>query len=177
MAVTLRSYNEILGDMIRKIIANTPLNDLNDGSVILTLLEAAASNDYENNTAILNVLELLNVDAIKNNDLDARGGDLGLTRKIAVRATGFVTITDSSIQPRRTVLYPIKPAPIRGQSVIYVTNAGEWDNTGGQLYIGRGTTNFEGPITYTSIDDFGSFFAINLASSLEKDHLISEQVI
>lgn len=177
MAVTLRSYNEILGDMIRKIIANTPLNDVNDGSVLLTLLEAAASNDYENNTAVLNVLELLNVDAIKNNDLDARGADLGLTRKIATRATGFVTILDSTIEPRRTVLYPIKPAPIRGQDVIFVTDASEWDNTGGQLYIGRGTQNFEGPITYTSIDDFGSFFGINLASSLEKDHLISEQII
>jgi len=33
--------------------------------------EAAAANDFENNVATLNILELLNVDSLKNNDLDA----------------------------------------------------------------------------------------------------------
>ena len=61
MAIQIKSFNQILGDMVRKIVAETALNDLNAGSVLLTLLEAAAANDYENNTAILNVLELLNI--------------------------------------------------------------------------------------------------------------------
>lgn len=177
MAIRIKGYNELLGNMIRKIIAETPVNDVNTASVILSLMEAAASNDFENNVAILNVLELLNIDALKNNDLDARASELGLERKIAIKASGFIKIDDTTISPRKTVLYPVKPAPIRGQNVIYVTNAGTWNNTGGQLYIGRGTSNFEGPINYTSIDDFGTFYAINLASSLEKDHLISEEVI
>ena len=177
MSVRLRSYNEILGDMVRKIIADTPLNDLNTGSVILTLLEAAAANDFENNIATLNILELLNVDSLKNNDLDAYASQFGLERTVAVRSSGFVTITDSTITPRKTALYPVRPAPIEGDNIIYVVDASEWDNSGGTLYIGRGTQNFEGPINYTSIDDFGSFYAINLASSLEKDHLISDEVI
>lgn len=177
MAVRLKGFNEILGDMVRKIVADTPVNDLNTGSVILTLLEAAAANDYENNLAILNVLELLNVDSLKNNDLDARASEFGLERKIALRSSGFVTITDSNITPRKTQLYPIKPAPIKGDNVIYVVDASTWDNTGGTLYLGRGTQNFEGPITYTSIQNQGSYYAIQLASSLEKNHLISEQVI
>lgn len=177
MAVVIKSYNEILGDMIRKIIADTPLNDINTGSVLLTLMEACAANDFENNTAILNVLELLNIDAIRNNDLDNRAGDFGLERLTAIKASGKIDISDSSIEVKKTILYPVKPAPIVGDTVVYVADASDWDNTGGKLYLGRNTQNFEGPLTYTSIDDFGSFYAINLASALEKDHLISEEVI
>jgi uncharacterized phage protein gp47/JayE len=174
--VNIKSYNEVLGDMIRKIIADTPINDINTGSVILTLLEAAAANDFENNTAVLNVLELLNIDSIRNNDLDAYASNLGLTRNTAVKASGNIVITDSSITKRSTTLYPIKPAPIAGTNVLYINDATGW-NQNGQIYIGRGTPNFEGPINYSSIVDNGSFYTINLDSSLEKDHLLSEEVV
>jgi len=176
MAVEIKSYNQILGSMIRKIIADTPLNDINTGSTLMTLLEAAAQVDFENNASILNVLELLSVDAIKNNDLDARAADFGLSRVPARRATGFIDIGDSSIEKRSTGLYQVKPAPIAGSTQLFVNNATDWTQTG-EIFIGRGTTNFEGPISYTSIADNGSFFTINLASSLQKDHLVSETVI
>jgi len=176
MAVEIKSYNQILGEMVRKIIADTPLNDVNTGSTLLTLLEAAAQVDFENNASILNVLELLSIDAIRNNDLDARAADFGLSRVPAQRATGFVDIGDSSITKRSTGLYQVKPAPIAGSTQIFVNNTSEWAATG-ELFIGRGTANFEGPISYTSIVNSGSFSTINLASSLQKDHLISETVI
>lgn len=176
MTINIRSYNQILGDMVRKIVADTPLNDVNAGSALLTLLEAAAQVDFENNASILNVLELLNIDAVRNNDLDTRAADFGLTRITAQRATGFVTLGDSNITKRSTGLYQVKPAPIAGATQIFVNDASEWDSTG-ELYIGRGTANFEGPISYTSITNNGSFFTIDLASALEKDHLISETVV
>lgn len=176
MAVSIRSYNQILGDMIRKIIAETPVNDVNTGSVLLSLLEAAATNDFENNVAILSVLELLNIDALKNNDLDARAADFGLTRRAAIKASGFVQIGDSNITKQSTTLFPVKPAPIAGQTTLFVNNASGFAPTG-TLFIGRGTPNFEGPISYLSIVDNVTFFTITLASALEKDHLISETVI
>jgi uncharacterized phage protein gp47/JayE len=162
--------------MIRKIIADTPLNDINQGGVLLSLLEAAAANDFENNTAILNVLELLNIDALRNNDLDAYASNFGLVRLTATKASGFVTVSDTSITKRSTTLYPVKPAPITGTSTIFVNDASGW-NQAGTLYIGRGTPNFEGPISYSSIVDNGTFYTINLDSSLEKDHLLSEVVV
>lgn len=174
--ININSYNEILGAMIRKIIADTPLNDINQGGVLLTLLEAAAANDFENNVAVINVLELLNIDVIRNNDLDAYASNLGLVRNTAAKASGFITVSDSNITKRSTTLYPVKPAPIAGTSVIFVNNASEWSPSG-TLYIGRGTPNFEGPINYTSIVDNGAFYTINLASALEKDHLLSDAVI
>lgn len=174
--INIKSYNEVLGDMIRKVIADTPVNDINKGSVLLTLLEAAAANDYENNTAILNVLELLNIDALRNSDLDAHGSNLGLTRNTASKSSGFIIVSDSSITKRSTSLYPVKPAPIAGTSIIHVNDASTWNQTG-NLYLGRGTSNFEGPLSYSSIIDNGTFFTINLDSALEKDHLLSESII
>lgn len=176
MAIQIKSFNQILGDMVRKIVAETALNDLNAGSVLLTLLEAAAANDYENNTAILNVLELLNIDAIKNNDLDAKAGDFGLSRRPAVKASGLVNILNTNITKRSTGLYVIKPAPIAGQTKLYVNTTAGWAPTG-NLYIGRGTQSFEGPIAYTSITVYPTYSEINLASALQKDHLLSDIVI
>jgi len=176
MSIEIRSFNQILGDMIRKIISETPLNDLNAGSVLLSLLEACASNDFENNTAILNVLELLNIDAVKNNDLDSRAGDYGLSRNAAIKASGQVSILNTNIVKRSTGLYVIKPAPIQGQTTIYVNNTTGWAPTGA-LFIGRDTESFEGPINYTAITQFPTYSAITLASALQKDHLISDTVI
>lgn len=176
MAINIKSYNQILGEMLRKIIADTPLNDINTGSALLTLLEAAAQADFENNASILSVLELLSIDAIRNSDLDTRAGDYGLSRNPARKSTGFVTITDSNITKRSTGLYQVKPAPIAGSTQIFVNDASNWSPTG-NLFIGRGTQNFEGPIAYTSIVDNTSFFTINLGSALQKDHLISDVVV
>lgn len=175
--IEIKSFNQILGDMIRKIIAETPLNDVNTGSVLLTLLEACASQDFENNVAILNVLELLSVDALRNNDLDAKAAEYGLSRNAAIRSSGQITISNSAITKRSTGLYVVKPAPIAGQSVLYVNNTTGWSTGGGTLFIGRGTESFEGPISYTSITVYPTYSQINLSTSLQKDHLISDTVI
>lgn len=178
MAIQIKSFNQILGDMVRKIIAETPLNDLNAGSVLLTLLEAAASNDFENNTAILNVLELLNIDALKNNDLDGKASEFGLTRRAAIKASGLVDIMNANITKRSTNLYVVKPAPIAGQTKIYVNNVPAWSvSDTGNLYIGRGTDSFEGPIGFTVTAIFPTYTEVTLSSALQKDHLISDTVI
>lgn len=176
MSIEIKSYNQMLGNMIRKIVAESALNDINTGSVILSILEACAQNDFDNNVAILSLLELLNLNTLKNADLDTRAADFGLERINAVRASGFVTIGDSSITKRSTSLFQIKPAPIAGTTTLYVNNAADWDATG-ELYVGSGTANFEGPITYNSITDNVTYYTIELNSALEKDHLISESVV
>jgi hypothetical protein len=176
MAIQVKSYNQFVGALIRKLVADTPLNDINDGSGLFTLLEAVAGNDYDNSVAILNILELQNIDALRNNDLDVKAADLGLERESARRANGFVRIADNTIEKRSTTLYPVKPAPIRGSTQIFVNDASDWEQTG-ELYIGRGTTRFEGPISYSSIVDNGTFYTINLDSALQKDHLGTDLIV
>jgi uncharacterized phage protein gp47/JayE len=174
--IKIQSFNQLLGAMIRTIIANTPLNDVNQGSVLLTLLEAAAANDFENNAAILSLLNLLNIDTVQGVDLDNRAADYGLSRKAATKASGNVSLFNNNITKQSTNLYVIKPAPIAGQTVLFVNNTAGWAPTG-TLYIGRGTPSFEGPIAYTSITVFPTFSQINLASALQNNHLISDIVV
>lgn len=174
--IEIKSFNQILGGMVRKIVAETPLSDVNPGSVFLTLLEACASQDFDNNVAILNILELLNVDAIRNNDLDNKAADLGLARYPAKAATGTVKFQNTNITKQSTGLYSLKPAPISGQTVLFVNNTTGWAASG-SVYIGRGTNSFEGPISYTSITVFSTYSQINLSAALQKDHLASDTVI
>jgi uncharacterized phage protein gp47/JayE len=176
MSIEIKSFNQILGGMVRKIIAETPLSDVNPGSVFLSLLEACASQDFDNNVAILSILELLNVDAIRNNDLDNKAADLGLERKAAVAATGTVRIKNTNIVKQSTSLYSLKPAPISGQTVLFVNNTSGW-TASGSLYIGRGTNSFEGPIVYTSITTYPTYSEITLGTALQKDHLASDLVV
>jgi uncharacterized phage protein gp47/JayE len=174
--IEIKSFNQILGSMVRKIVAETPISDINPGSVFLSLLEACASNDFENNVAILNILELLSVDSIRNSDLDSRAADFGLSRKPAVAASGSVSIFNTNITKQSANLYSLKPAPIAGQTVLFVTSTAGWASSG-SVYIGRGTNSFEGPIPYTSIQTFATYSQINLGSALQKDHLSSDAVI
>ncbi len=162
--------------MIRTIIANTPLNDVNQGSVLLTILEAAAANDFENNAAILSLLNLLNISTVSGTDLDNRAADYGLTRYPAVQATGSVSIYNTGITKQSTSLYILKPVPIAGQTILYVNNTVGWAASG-TLYVGRGTISFEGPIPYSSIVVYPTYSQINLSSSLQNNHLISDTVI
>src|ERR1035438_10478341 len=141
--IQIQSFNQFLGAMIRTIIANTPLNDVNQGSVLLTILEAAAANDFENNAAILSLLNLLNIATVSGSDLDNRAADYGLTRLPATQASGNISISNTSIKLQSTSLYILKPPPIASQTVLYVNNTTGWTNSG-TLYLGRGTTSFEG---------------------------------
>ncbi len=175
MSVEIKSFNQILGGMVRKVIAETPLSDVNPGSVFLSLLEACASQDFDNNVAILNILELLNVDAIRNNDLDNKAADLGLQRFAAISSTGTIQFKNA-ITKQSTALYGLKPAPISGQMVLFVSDATDWASTG-TIYIGRGTNSFEGPISYTSIVNLTTYWQINLGAALQKDHLLSDTVV
>jgi len=174
--IKIQSYNQFLGAMIRTIIANTPLNDVNQGSVLLTLLEAAAANDFENNAAILSLLNLLNIATVSGSDLNNRAADYGLTRYAATQASGNVSISNSGIKLQSTSLYILKPPPIASQTVLYVNNTTGWTNSG-TLYIGRGTTSFEGPIPYSSITVFPTYSQINLSSALQNNHLISDTIV
>lgn len=176
MSFEIKSFNQMLGSMVRKIVAETAVSDINPGSVFLSLLEACASNDFENNAAILNVLELLNVDSIRNSDLDNKAADYGITRRTPTPASGVVSVFNTAITKQTASLYSLKPAPIAGQTVLFVTNTKGWSSSG-SLYIGRGTTSFEGPIPYTSIQPFSTYSQVNLGSALQKDHLTSDSVI
>jgi uncharacterized phage protein gp47/JayE len=80
MAFQPRNFEQILADMIAHIRANTTLTDFTVGSVIRTLLEAAALEDDEQYFQMVQLLDAFRVQTARDTDLDERGADYNLVR-------------------------------------------------------------------------------------------------
>jgi hypothetical protein len=184
MAATVRSVPQILSGMIRRVLTDSPLTDVNPGSVISTILEAAAMSDYQNSLAVIKVLESSKLEALVGTDLDSKAIEMnlpngigGVGRKPSQRASGIVTI-GSAFTKQSTTFYLGKPAPFTGATTVYLQDCSNWP-TSGQFYIGRGSTNEEGAIKYTAIQDNGGYFTLTLdaATPLLKAHRYDESAI
>ncbi len=177
MALTLKSFPQIVGSMATKVTAETPITDFTDGSVILTLLEAAAQEDFQQYVQMLNIIRNYNLDTTEGTDLDRKASEFGLTREPAKPHSGLVTITDTSFTKIATKLYAGLAGPTAGSTVINVDDASSFPASG-SIYIGRGTTNSEGPITYSSAPvNNVSFWTITLDVALINDHGTDESVV
>lgn len=172
----LKSYEQILGTLIRKVQSESGLTDLEPGSVVLSILEAAAESDFSIAADILAALDSIDLDRADGAILDLLAAQKGLSRLPASKASGPVTITDTSFTKTNTTIYQGQPAPIANSTIIYVNDASTWPSTG-RLYIGRNTSNVEGPLPYTSIVAVGNYFQITLGSSTNKFHNTGETVV
>lgn len=97
MAFTPRTFEQILEDMIAYVQSRTEISDYNVGSVIRTVLEAAALEDDEQYFQMVQLLDLFSFTTASNEDLDRRLADFGITRRAAVPATTKVRFTDNSL--------------------------------------------------------------------------------
>lgn len=177
MAFRLKSLPQILQAMRSTVLANSPLNDINPASALLTFLEAAATEDFKQYYQMLNIINNYSLDRTVGEDLDNRAVELGLTegRLPATRSFGQVTIGDSAITKISTKVYAGLNGPIEGQSFIYVNDASDFPGSG-SIIVGRGTANVE-IVPYTSITFGTNFDTINLSSALTNDHGTDETII
>ena len=181
--VTLRSAEQILSDLVRTVRANTDSNDVAVGSSLSVLLEGIARSDFKTEQSALKILENTNIDSLDGVSLDKYAksirlpdGQGGYGRLPATQASGVVTI-GSGFQKISSTLYAGKPAPFAGSLTMFLTSAVGFPATG-QIYIARGTADrFEGPISYTSVTNNGSFWTLQLATPLTKSHLTSDLVV
>jgi len=171
-----KSFPQIVGAQAAKLAAETPINDFTDGSVALTLIEAAAQEDFQQYVQMLNIIRNYNLDTTEGEDLDKRAAEYGLTRLLAQPHTGFVTIIDSSITKISTKIYAGLPGPTAGSTSIFVDDASLFPASG-QIYF-RGTTNSEGPIAYSVAPiDNTSYWEIQLDTALINDHGTDESIV
>jgi len=186
--ILLRSKQQILGDLVRSIIAASDFTDFAPGSTFATLLEAIASVQFQNYLMVLKLLESTDLESMTGVDLDRKAASIGLPdgiggvgRKPASPASGPIEITDPRTPKKSSKLYAGKPAPYSGGTVVYVEDASTWPIPGAtqpKIYIGRGTaSNLEGPIRYVSKTDNGVFWSLQLEGPLTKNHSISETVV
>ncbi len=179
----LKSKQQILGAMIRTVLARTGLNDLNPGSVLLTLLQAVANSIFALYYQMLQIIRNYNLDTTTGSDLDNRAFEYGLTRKQALPATGRVKIMrEDTFVEISTTFYSGFRSRISGDTEIFLNNAADFPTSGGQktLIIGRGTPNEE-EVTYTAStsnpEDHTNYYLITLDVPLANDHALEETVL
>lgn len=176
MAFELKSRASIMRDMIAEFLSNSNISDFNRGSVISTLLEAAATEDFNQYFQMVSIINNYFLDNVAGTDLDNRAIEYGLDGRLsATKATTVIKISDSSFDKIFTKIYAGLSGPIKGQNKINVDNASSFPSSG-SIIIGRGTSNVE-TISYSSISFGTNFDVINLNSNLNFDHSTNESVI
>ena len=171
-----KSKQQLLGDMYDVWLNKIGQADLNPGSLMSGLFEAAAQNDFRVSGDILAVLSAFSVDRAEGETLQRLARDESVIPKTSRVSTGAVTVVDSSFTKISTKIYAGAAEPNAGTTTLLVSDASLFTATGA-IHIGRGTANVEGPINYSSITPIGSFFQINLDSPTTKFHNLSESVI
>ncbi len=171
-----KSQEQFLGEMLADWISRTGGNDVNVGSLTTQLFEVVALMAARVSGDSMQILRDLSVDRAEGESLRRIATDEGLRELPARVASGTVNITDSSFVKISTKIYAGAPAPNIGSVQILVSDASEFAASG-QLYIGRGTPNVEGPLTYTSKTQIGGYWQITLAAPTTKFHNINESVV
>lgn len=177
MAFTPKSPAEIIASMAATVSANTPINDFNAGSVILTLLEAAAQEDFQQYIAMLEIILAYNLDTTTGEDLDRRALEFGLTRLQAQPHSGYIAVIDTRFNKISSKIYAGLPGPTAGSNTINVDDASAFPATG-SIYTGRGTANSESIISYSTAPvNNGSYWTLTLDTTFTKDHGTDETII
>jgi len=172
----IKTQEQFLGEMLSDWIARTGVNDINVGSLTTQLFEVMALMAARVSGDSLQILRDLSVDRAEGESLRRIAADEGLRELPSRVASGTVTITDSSFVKIATKIYSGAKAPNIGSTDILVSDASDFPNSG-QVYIGRGTPNVEGPLTYTSKTQIGGYWKLTLSTPTTKFHNINESVI
>lgn len=175
---TPRSYSQIVGDMLDAFLSKTGLPSVRVGSPHLSIIEAAAQSDLRSSQDIFSLLNSKDLNRATGQALDRIGADEDTPRIGEFPASGLVTLGDSSFTKIESKVFQGLPPPIIGADKIYVANAASFPASG-QIYIGRGTSNYEGPLSYTSKVDNTNYWTLNLgvSSHTTRYHNLGESVI
>ena len=181
----LKTKPEILKTMEATVKTDTPLTDINPGSVISTLLLAAANEDFEQQYQIASLLKLLNIDNLNTEDLETKAFEYGLFRKSAFSSTGNVTIKRVPVSGGLAETSVVKSgqAPRVGDQEITVTGGIDEakDDLGGVIYtfggkssdfsiiVGSNVDNYE-MVMVNDITKIGTDFKFTLVAPLTKNH-------
>lgn len=167
----------ILDSMLSRIDG---VNDLNPGSTLTQLAESVGQVIYKPYADVISMVDALSVDRAVGEALQRLAIDKNVPIFPALPSSGNVNLTDLTFKKIQSTVYSGQPAPVAGSLIVYVSDASQFLSTG-SIYIGRGTDNVEGPLTYTSItpQSGGTYYAINLSatSPTAKFHNIGENVV
>lgn len=116
--VTYRRYEQILTQMIAKVVTRTDLSDIADSATVKHILAAAASEDDEQYYQMQLLRDLFSIDTATGDDLDERAAEIqpgDLTRIAAVKASGNVVFTRPGTTGTTTIAIGTKVKTADGQ--------------------------------------------------------------
>jgi hypothetical protein len=169
-------YSQIKANITNVFVAESRINDLNEGSSVNDYIEAAAMSDYRSQGNLIAILSSQNIDQATGSDLDKIGFAAGVPRPQSTTSSGFVTVGSSNITKVATQVYAGTAAPPAGSTAINIADGSAFPQSG-SAYIGRGTSNLEGPLQFDSVVPIGNFFQLTLTTPTTKNHNVSESVI
>jgi len=175
MTFVSRDWRTILSEMISYISSNSPLSDINPGSVIATISEATSLEDAEQYFQMLEIIRNYSLNTTSGSDLDNRASEYNLEREEAKKSSTYVVIGDSAFVKVTTSIYSGLPGPKSGDTIIYGDDRYNFP-TSSTLIIGRGTNNVE-TLSYSSIVEFSNYVRFDLSSALANDHGTDETII
>lgn len=170
------SFEEIRKRLRQVFTSDSGINDYNEGSAVDQFITAAAASDFQVQGSIIAALNANDIDRAEGVDLDNLGEAAGISRPQSLSSTGFITVSQPTLQKVSTKIYAGAAAPSIGSTIIYVSSRDGFPNAG-SIYLGRGSNNVEGPILYSSIVPIGNYFQINLSAPTVKNHNVNESVI
>lgn len=175
---TPRSFSQVFGDMLDTFLSRFDIPSIKPGSPVDAMLNAAAQSDLRSSQDIFTMLNAQSLDRAQGTALDRIGADEDVPRQTQTSSSGSVNIGDSSFAKISTKIYQGQPAPIVGSGFLYVVDGSKFPASG-NVYVGRGTTNYEGPLAFTAIANLGTYWQLTLGSSskTKKFHNLSESVI
>ena len=171
---TPRSYSGIISSMLNTFLSRLGLPEIKTGDPSLSLMEAAAQSDFRSTQDIFQNLQAQSLSGATGLALDRKGRDERVSRIGRSTATGKVTFGDSSFSKVETRIYQGGSGATAGSTVISIENS---IPSNGNLYIGRGTGNAEGPIAYTTVAPSGSHYLVTLTTPTQNYHQSGEGVI
>src|SRR5688572_9136020 len=158
---TPRSYSQILGQMTSVFCVKHGIPDLKEAGPILSILEAAAQSDLRATQDVFATADARSLDDAEGAALAALGEAEDVSRQLPTSASGTVDLGDSTYTKKATTVFGGSAAPIAGTTTLAVVSAADFPSTG-SVYLGRGTSRYEGPIAYSAKANVGAYWTLTL---------------
>jgi len=100
----IKSYSQVRDDLLSGVMEKTTLTNLNPGSVIRTLLEVISKPLSDLYQLVMTVTRGGFIQTAEGKWLDLKVRELGLERKIAIKASGYVTFFRNSEKPDEVII-------------------------------------------------------------------------
>lgn len=173
------SQVEILGTMMDTLVSKTGITRLKVGNPLLSLLECVSLTQSKATYDVLKALKAKDIDNTTGVALQSIGADEKLPQLGPQYARTNVNFSDSSITKIGSNISHAGVAPIAGSLSVNVDKTPTFEGapSTGNIYIGRGTSQSEGPLAYTGKVNNGSYWTLTLSSPTSVFHNLGEEVV